>query len=245
VNGTTNTAVNRIVARVNSAGAIDTTTRIDNAYNQGNIRGAATVDGTQFWLTGSSGGVRLATLATTGSTSIETTPASTRGINVFGGQLLATSGSGTTRNVFKVGTGTPTMTGQMATSLYANPAATSSPYGFAMVDHNPNVAGLDTMYVADDQASMNGGGISKWTFDGTTWTAGPIFNDGLGATVGARGVAAIVTGNNVTVIATSSDATLNRVLVYVDTFSATPPTGTVVATAAANTIFRGVAPAPQ
>ena len=46
----------------------------------------------------------------------------------------------------------------------------SSPYGFALWDRNPSVAGVDTLYVADDRTAANGGGIQKWSFNGTSWT---------------------------------------------------------------------------
>ena len=100
------------------------------------------------------------------------------------------------------------------------------------------------MYVADDQSAASGGGVAKWTFNGTTWTAGPIFADGVG-TAGVLGLTAIVTGANVTLVATTGEVSLNRIIVYVDDGVTTNPTGAVIATAATNTIFRGVAPAPQ
>ena len=97
---------------------------------------------------------------------------------------------------------------------------------------------LITLYVADDRA-FPGGGIQKWTFDGTTWTQVNTFTNG--ATTGSRGLAGVVTGNNVTLVATTTNS---KLIVYVDDGSATP-VGTVVATAALNTVYRGVAISPK
>jgi hypothetical protein len=114
------------------------------------------------------------------------------------------------------------------------PGTVTSPYAFAIFDRNPNVPGDDTLYVADDRG-FPGGGVQKWTFDGTIWTLVNTFTSG--ATTGSRGLAAVVTGNNVTIVATTTNS---KVIVYVDDGSAVPP-GTVIATAALNTVYRGVA----
>lgn len=44
---------NRVVARVDAAGNIDTTTAVD-MYNAGNIRSATSTNGTDFWTSGTS-----------------------------------------------------------------------------------------------------------------------------------------------------------------------------------------------
>ena len=86
------------------------------------------------------------------------------------------------------------------------------------------------------------GGIQKWTFDGTTWSLANTLNAGL--STGARGLTAFVTGANVTLVATTGEATQNKLVVAVDDGSAAPAV-TTIATAAANTMFHGVALAPQ
>ena len=44
-----------------------------------------------------------------------------------------------------------------------------SPYQYTFLDLDPNVAGVDTLYVADDATVANNGGIRKFAFDGTNW----------------------------------------------------------------------------
>jgi hypothetical protein len=61
---------------------------------------------------------------------------------------------------------------------------------------------------------------------------------------GARGLTAFVTGANVTLVATTGEATQNHLAVVVDDGSASPAVATV-ATAGANTMFHGVSLAPR
>src|SRR5262249_21172704 len=110
------------------------------------------------------------------------------------------------------------------------------------LDRDPMVAGLDTLYVADDRALASGGGIQKWTFNGITWSLANTFNSGL--TTGVRGLTAVVTGANVTLIATTAAASPNGLVVVGDD-GPRPPPATSTATAGVDTAFRGVALAPQ
>ncbi|MBI5534687.1 MAG: TonB-dependent receptor [Deltaproteobacteria bacterium] len=241
ISGTTSAVNNRVVGRIDAAGTVDSSTRFDVAFSAGNIRGAATSDGTGFWAHGSNSGVWYIPLGTTGGTQIMAAPANIRVDHIFGGQLYGSANTGTYVNVFTIGTGLPTSGPVTATSLPGMPTASGpSYYSFALLDRIPGVPGVDTLYVADDRAASSGGGIQKWTFDGSVWTSSPTMNGGL--TVGVRGLAAVLTGANVTVIATTTE-TANRVVAIVDDGSANPP-ATVLATAATNTAFRGVAISP-
>src|SRR5262249_59848266 len=117
-----------------------------------------------------SGGVHHAYLGARGTRQILTAPTNARPCHVQAGQLYGSSGSTPFTNVFTIGVGTPTMAGQTATSLPGMPTMTASPDSFALFDRNPNVAGVDTLYVADDHALATGGGVQKWSFDRATWT---------------------------------------------------------------------------
>ena len=122
--------VNRVVARMSAAGAVDTSTRLNAAFSGNNVRGAASVDGTSFYVSGnsaSSGGVWWIPLGTTGGSQILTTPSNTRSVHVQGGQLYVDSGASNVNVVHSVGSGTPTTIGQVATALYAF-ATGLSPY---------------------------------------------------------------------------------------------------------------------
>src|SRR5215468_6727362 len=59
---TPGTSVPRVVGRVDGAGNVDTTTALPDFATGNNPRGAASTNGIDFWVTGSGGGVRYATL---------------------------------------------------------------------------------------------------------------------------------------------------------------------------------------
>jgi hypothetical protein len=250
--GTTSATVNRIVGRINASGVADTSTRLNAAFSTNNVRGACSTDGTSLWATGAGGGtngVHFITLGTTGGLQILTTAFATRTCQVVGGQLYGSSNSNPNANVFAVGTGAPDTAGQAVTSFPGMPTTGSaSPYAFVLFDRNAGVAGMDTLYVADDRAVAGGGGIQKWTFDGVTWTLQATFADGLagGTAAAVRGLTGMVTGNDVTLIATTADVgSANKIIMYVDVNGAsTNPTVTVLGTAGANTVFRGLSLAP-
>lgn len=231
-------SVARVIGRVDGTGVVDTSTALTDAYSGGNIRGAATDDGSRFWTVGSTGGVRLAAFGATTSTQINSAaPTNLRVVGIFGGQLYVSTGSAPT-GVYSVGAGLPTTGGQAP----ALAAAVPSPYGFAALDRDPTVPGVDTLYVADDSAS---GGLLKFSSDGTTWTArGSLRPSGSGA----RGVTGAVTGASASLYVTTSTTSGQQLVKVEDTaaFDATlAPTATVLQTAAANTALRGVAFAPS
>jgi hypothetical protein len=244
ISGTHSASVARVVARVDGAGVIDTSTALSNAFDANGVRGVATLDGTAFWLAGtatSTGGIEYATLGATTATQIIATPENTRRAGIFGGQLYGISASGTFDGVFSIGAGEPT-TAVAATILAGFPTtAGPSPYGFAVLDLETSVPGVDTIYVADDRATASGGGVQKWTSNGTTWTLATTFTSGLAT--GTRGLAVTVTGTAVTIFATTTEASANSLVTLVD--DGTPsPAATVLATAATNTAYRGVALSP-
>ncbi|MDC0747983.1 hypothetical protein [Polyangium mundeleinium] len=236
--------VSRVVGRVDAFGNVNTSTLLSGAFNASNVRGATSSDGTSIWVSGNSatsGGIHHITLGSNAPTQILANPLNTRCVQVSGGQLYATSGAGTFVNVFTVGSGLPTSVGQTATSLPGLPTASASPYGFVLLDLSAGIAGPDTLYIADDRSPANGGGIQKWTFDGFSWSLAATWNDG---TAGVRGLAATPSGGGVRVVATTAENNENRVLTLFDDGSAFPEI--VIATIAPpNTVFRGVAFAPQ
>ena len=238
---TETSAVNRIVARIDAAGNIDTTTRLNSAFDTGNVGGAVSVDGSAFWVSGNSatgvGGVWYIPRGTTGGTQILAGPNNARTLNIFSGQLFGTTNTATYTAVFGIGSGLPTATGQSTDLLYGLPV--SQPYGFAFFDRSRSLAGLDLLYIADDRSFASGGGIQKWAFDGSVWYLLRTITDGLG-TAGVRGLAAEVQGTNIVLYATTVEATGNHLVRVVDD-NVTPPAATIIATAPPNTVFRGVA----
>lgn len=222
----------RVIGRVNASGSIDTTTSLNDPT--GNIRGVASNDGTNLWLTSSSNGVRYAAFGTVGaSTQISSTVTNVRVPAVFGGQLFVSTSSGATVRVGTVGSGLPTTSGQTITNLPGFPT-TGAPYGYFLADLDSGVAGNDTLYVADDTP----GTITKFSLVGGSWTS-----NGSVVLSTARGLTGSVNGSNVTLFATNGTSlqSLTDTTGYNATLTVTP---TSLAVAPANTAFRGVAFAP-
>jgi hypothetical protein len=122
-----------------------------------------------------------------------------------------------------------------------SPSGAPSPFAFVFFDLSPTVAGVDTVYVADDRAPPTGG-IQKWAFDGTNWMLVTTFGVTQNPT-GFRGLTGFASSTGVTLIGSTAEASANRVVVFVDDGVAAP-SSTVIATATASTILRGVALSP-
>jgi len=241
------TNVERVVARVDAAGAVDTSTRLGDAFSGTNARSAASVDGAAFWVGGATGGIWYAALGGAGLTQIVSSPENVRLVALFGDRLYGCSGTSPMTTIFTVGNGRPTTGVQDVAALAGLPRSGMSPYAFAFFDRNPTVAGLDTLYLTDDRSPETdgtGGGIQKWTFDGNAWSRVATFSAVGGGTASFRGIAAAMTPSGVTLVSSTAESSPNRLVIFVDEGSPSV-TGTVVATAPANTIFRGVALSPQ
>jgi hypothetical protein len=228
VAGTTSAAVNRVLARVDLLGNIDTTTALTHAFSGGNIRSVVTTDGSNLWATGSNSSAQYATFGGTTATQLATSPTNLRVGNIFAGQLYTSSATGTYQGVSMIGTGLPTTSGQTITLLSGFPtAAGPSAYDFYFADSS-------TLYVADDRTVANGGGLQKWTLSGSTWGLAYTLNSGL--TAGLRGLTGTPDGlGNIILYATSGDG---KLVAVTDTGAASA--FATLATAGTNTAFRGV-----
>lgn len=239
VKGTTASAVNRVVGRVAGDGTIDTTTALTDASSADNVRSAASIDGTSFWVTGAAGGVRYAPLGASTSTQLSTTVTNLRQAAIFASptnQLYVSTSSGTAVRVGTVGSGTPTTSGQTISNLPGVPT-TGSPYAFSLLDVDGNGA-IDALYIADDSAGTPAGQIQKYVLSGGTWVA-----KGAIAVSSVRGLVASASAGVVTLYATNGSALLGATDTsgLGGTFSGVAAT---LATAPANEAFRGVAFAP-
>ncbi len=239
---TTAVSTPRAIARIALSGAIDASTVLTNTYSGGaNLTGdflsAATVDGSAFWTAGNSSasqpgsrGICYAPLGATTSVQLATTPTSARVADVTFGQLHTSTWFSPFVGVDKVGTGTPTTAGQPVTLLPGMPGsnATHIPWDFWFAD-------AATLFVADSRTD-GAGGIQKWTMTGGTWalqyTLAPAAN------VGCRAVSGIRDLSGTTLFATTSAVTGNHLVTVLDTGAGAA--FTTLATAAANTGFRGV-----
>ena len=240
--GNEGTTPDRVIARVDALGTIDTTTALTDAGSM--PRGAVTLDGSGFFLVGSSQGVRYATLGATTSTQIAANPPSGRNINVFGGQLYASTATPTVTGVVAIGSGTSTAPGQSATSLPGIPGTTDNDIlQFFFADLDAATPGLDTLYLASHDAPK----LSKYTLANDVWT--------VTGTVGAaedeyRGLTGVVNGAAVTLYATRTRGTVSELVTLTDasgfngTLTATP---TLLAATTDGSVLQGVAftPVPE
>ena len=233
-------ALNRVVARVDAGGSVNTTTALTDAFASGNIRSVVSNDGTQFYLSGSAEGVRYAaTLGATTTTLVSSTVTNLRQVHIAGGNLYFTTASGATRGTYQVGTGLPTATGTTATSLLSVGAA-AAPNATTFVDldadGNPDVA-----YLVDASTTGTTGGIYKFSRTGATWTA----RGQVASTAGMGFVAGRLNGANVELYITTPTSILpfsEPAANATATIGGTP--GTAIATTLATTPFRGIAFVP-
>ncbi len=225
---TTSAAVNRVIARVDRSGVVDSTTALTDGFSANNIRGAVSVDGTQFWATGPGGSPRFANLGDTTSTAL-VSGFNSRVAHIYNGQLYVSSAASTNYGVATIGTGLPTGSGESATLLAGFPTSSGpSPYAFFFADD-------DTLYVADDRANGSGG-IQKWTQSSGTWSLQYTLAPALNA--GCRGLTGVVNGGVATLYATTTQTNANSIVVVTDTGAGSA--FSTVATAASNTVFRGI-----
>ena len=245
VSSAASATINRTVGIVNVAtGNIDTSTALTDAPSANNIRSAVTNNGTDIWIAGAAGGVRYTTVGATTGTQLSTTVTNIRQLEIFNGQLFASDSSGSTNRLGTVGTGLPTTAGQTITNLPGFATSTGSPYSYFLTHLNGTGTDLDTLYVADDSV-----GITKYSLFNSTWVSN--------GTVGAdaddyRGLTGVVNGSSVNLFATGSGGTAaaggGKLVSFIDNSgynAAFAGTGTTLATAGAQTAFRGVVYVPS
>ncbi len=236
------TLVSRVVCTVDTlTGIIDTSTQLIDACDGGTFRGATSLDGQQFWVSGnggSGGSVRYAsTVGATTSIDIVSGPSNGRWIGIFKGQLYMTaaSTSASAQGVLQVGAGLPTSLVGAATVLNGFPLTQSisdgAPHDFWFADDQ-------TLYVADDSGFAGGQfcGIQKWTESGGTWTRQYVITTGVGNC--AVGVTGIVRAGVPEIWFTDANGNVNSLYKVVDTGSGSVPQ--LVAQEPANSDFRGV-----
>ncbi len=240
-------ANNRVVVRVAADGSLDTSTRLADGYSGTNIRSAVTTDGSGFWTSGATGGVRYAPFGNDGataSTTVSLTPNNNRVVSIANGQLYVSSSTstGTNYGISTVGSGLPTNSGNTNTIFVATPT-TSSVYQSVFFDLDPNVPGVDVLYLTDSNT-----GIQKYTYNGTSWAAqGTITFGYAGGLMASRSAMS----NAVTIYAASTSAAGGSVVSFTDPNTtltgsiAGLTTTTIIPTSGTNKVFRGLSFVPQ
>jgi hypothetical protein len=237
----TGSTINRSVGVLDITTNTITRTHFSDFSSGNNPRSAIPNDtGSKLWMDGGAGSARYATVndGASNQTSIQlsTTTTNLRQIEIVRDsslppeQLYTTSASGSTR-VATVGTGVPTTSGQTIANLPGiNTTNTStSPYGVFFADLSSTVAGVDTLYVADDSAS---GGIQKYTLTGSAWVL-----TGTVSATSVRGLTGYVDSDGVRLFGTTGGSTASgggsgTVYSFLDT---TGYNGTITGTA--STLF--------
>jgi len=276
ISTTAGASIPRVVGRADGSGDLDTSTAIINDLTTGtgnDVRGVASTDGSNFWVTSSALGASYTLLGTNGAVKI--VAGNKRTCSIFnqrpeyvyppGHQQLYSVSQG---GPFSPGTNLPTVaSGEIGLTNIVYGTTTNSYYGLiALHLQDGTSSNIDTVYLADDGVTTAGvGGISKWTYNpavSNVWYQTGFISQSTGPnavnTIGTGGVRQMtgmvsVTGNqtNVTVYVTASGNTANifgNLYVITDTsgfggtLSGTLPAP--IATAPANTTWRGVAFAP-
>jgi hypothetical protein len=233
-------SVKRVAGIVSADGTINTTTEL-NTFSGVSIRSVITNNGFDLWATGGGNGIRYATLGSTNSTAIVTQTG--RCLHIAGNQLY-TSSTATGFRVATPGTGLPITTGQTMTSLLGFPTASGSPYGAFLADLDSTVSGHDVLYVADE----GNNGVSKYSLISGSW----VFNSRVGSSADQyRGLTGMIASGDVVLYATRKNNGAasggGEIVVITDTGgynAAITGTPQVLATAAINTLIRGIALTP-
>jgi hypothetical protein len=236
-----------VVGVVNQAGAIDTTTALNNNNTGANVRSAVSTNGTDLWVGGGGTSPAYTTKGSTTAVALNTStngPANERAIDIFSGQLYEAAATGTFQGMVSVGTGIPTTNGQVATLLPGFPnTAGPGPNDFFFAD-------ASDIYVTDDRSTGTGGGLQKWHLSAGTWALLYTLTNGI--TTGLHGLTGVDDGSgNAILYATTGETSANKLVTITDLISATSLPGaeafTTLATAPTNTAFRGVdfAPIPE
>ena len=179
-------------------------------------------------------------------------PTNLRVVEIYNNQLYATSAASTGYGIWSIGSGLPTTAGTGTVATMAINTGTGGAYGFAMFSTGSQGAGvLDLAYIADDRA-VAGGGLGKWTYNGTSWS------NSWSLLVGASGTSTLQSGTGVgfagirglagtydsvlgaSLYATTTETSNTRLISIFDTGTTTPSTYTTLQSSGSNFAFRGV-----
>ena len=139
---------------------------VGTIYSTANdLRGASSDDGTNYWFSGGSIGIRYTNNGTTVAT-ISTTSTNTRVVNIFNGQLFYSTGSGT-NGIYKVGNGKPTTTGQTSTLQ----AASTAPYSFSVSPDGLTIYAFGSSTTIVRFTYSGTYNPATFTYSGGTWSA--------------------------------------------------------------------------
>ncbi len=213
-----------------SGATVDTSTALSNPFPKGNFRSSVyDTTANKLYLGGQDGsgtttnGIFSSAVGASSATVLNTTKSSIRDVNLYNGTLYAS----TTTAITSVN-----LSNGALTNVVSDATNAPSPYDFVFADNG------STLYVADSTK-----GLVKYTKSGSTFSFAYSFavtNGLFGLALGAPTAG----GNDVLYGIANSGSSANKLFSFTDTGSTF--TSSLIATAAANTSFKGVEflPAP-
>jgi hypothetical protein len=231
----TSAAVNRVIVKVNHAGMISVAATTSTAFSANNIRTAVSDGNNNYWAAGGNTGVYHFGNAISDTAVVSTTSTNIRHLSIFNNQLYYVTNKGNF-GLYKVGTATPTNSGNISTNIIAT-GTTSSPFAFSIN------ATSDTCYIADDRATNLGGGIQKWINNAGVWTLAYTLGTGTASTIGCRSLTVKWNATYPVIFATTADTVNNRIIKIIDNNSSA--NAVTLAVAPAKTLFRGISFTPE
>lgn len=229
--------INRGIGIINSVGSFSIgASSAAASIASGDIRGATATGNSHFWGSSSSQGLSYYGSAAV-PTNVENSKTNLRSTHIFNNQLYISSqvqtGTPPDIGILSVGSGTPNVAAQTVSTVI-NTGASSQPGQFYFNSSS------SICYIADARNSALGG-VQKWVYSAGSWSLAYTLPTGT-ASIGAFGVVANFSGLNPLVYATTTEGSTNR-LVAISDIGANS-TATTLATASANTIFRGLVFSP-
>lgn len=237
VTSSTSTTVNRVVGIIDASANVNTSTAFSNRFSTVSIRSAVT-DGSNIWAAGGNGGIVYATTGSTGTSNVLLTGTTGRCLNIFDGQLYASS-TATSLRLARVGTGLPATASQTMTNLPGYPTSGGNPFQFFMARLNGSDT-VNVLYIADNNQ------LKKYSLVSGSWIANGI----IGLTGDKyRGLTGTVSGSDVILYALRRNDAGGEIIQYTDNTghnaSFANLTPTIIVQADSNKVFRDLSMAPQ
>ena len=172
--------------------------------------------------------------------------ANTRTVELLGGKLFGSMGSGSTVGIYVIDSSGSNPAFGATSWISVGTSSNHSPYEFALFDDKTNANtsnGYNVAYIADDgNAGAAAGGIEKWTWNGTAWGQAYILQSSTGVYYhGLAGQLDAATGNAVLFATTSDGTKLQQITDPLTATTASSDTYLTLATASTDYWFRGVA----
>jgi hypothetical protein len=232
--GTAAITNNRAAGIISASGAYTrAATGSSTAYDMNNVRSAVS-DGRNVWLAGTGAGTGSSGLwySAGGGVPVQVSSGNYRNANIFNGNLYVSTGSGTVGIYSFSGLPTDTATSTLLFATTGSGSGTPSPYDFALSPDGTFA------YVADDRSGSKGGGIERWNLNAGVWTMAYDLAPGTTSNDGMRQITVDFSGANPVIYGTTAEASANRLMEVTDTGAGSA--FTLLATAGANTVYRGV-----